>query len=118
MSREGPISIIQDYLGYGIVRGIKVIVVTRPITKKESRETFPYRPYSKHAESQFGGNKYADDGKIVESGYGAPCSMCGAATRLVHLVNEVCPDCDGRSEANGRDPHRKGSVEKCGGCDY
>lgn len=101
----------RDYMGERNVRGVIVKVIIRPLTKEESRKIFPYRPFSRYAESRFGGNRYADDTALVLNGYAVPCKMCGAATRKEYLLTGECPDCDGRSEAGGKDPHRKASVK-------
>lgn len=116
-----PVSAHEGYpqgcVGVRNVRGVIVKVITRPITKKESRKIFPYRPFSRYAESLFGGDQLVDDEALILNGLAVPCKMCGAATRKDYLVFETCPDCDGRSEVNGKDPHmRVATKECCGNC--
>ncbi|MBL7147657.1 MAG: hypothetical protein ISS82_02420 [Nanoarchaeota archaeon] len=85
--------------------GIKdVTVMTSPLTKEESRAMFPYRPYNKYSESRFGGNTLTDDRALLLSGNAIRCEMCRAPTYKTYLEDNVCPDCDGRSEYNGTDP--------------
>lgn len=107
----------NDFLGERLVNGVKVRVIKRPLTKEESRRIFHSRPFSKFAESQFGGvNWLINDEALVSSGKGRPCRMCGAVTRNEILLYETCPDCDGRCEAAGANPfHGKFLVECCGG---
>ncbi|GAI11279.1 unnamed protein product [marine sediment metagenome] len=82
-----------------------VTVVIAPLTKKEAREMFPYRPYHrKYAESKFGGNTRTDDSALLLSEDARRCVMCTAPTRKEYLEENVCPDCNGRSEYNGVNP--------------
>lgn len=69
-----------------------------PLTREEARELFPYRPYSKYAESRFGGNELADDVALLLNELAKRCQICLAPTRNEYLVDNLCPDCDGRSE--------------------
>ncbi len=84
----------------------EVTIVIKPLTKEEAREMFPYRPASKSAESTFGGNTLTDDVALILSEDARRCGMCRAPTRRAYLVDNACPDCDGRSEYNGRDPRQ------------
>jgi len=81
-------------------------VAVRPMTKEQARQAYPYRkPYSKYAESMFGGDTYCDDECLLLNRLAGRCRMCQAPTRRRFGVNGVCPDCDGRSELNGTNPH-------------
>ena len=92
--------------------------VKKPMTLEKSRKLYPaIRPFLVKngeviAESIFGGTKRLDGGPIIgdiallKSGDGAPCTMCTAPTENIYLHDGTCPDCDGRSEANGADPRR------------
>lgn len=117
-----PVSAHEGYpqgcVGVRNVRGVIVKVITRHLTKEESRKIFPYRlPFSEYAESRFGGDKILDDEELVKRGLARPCKMCDAATKKEHLLFGVCPDCDGRSEVRGEDPHRRVvAKECCGNC--
>lgn len=113
-----PVSAHEGYpqgcVGVRNVRGVIVKVITRPLTKEESRKIFPYRPFNEHAESRFGGDDLADDEVLIKNRIAVPCKMCGAATRKGYIILETCPDCDGGSEVNGKDPHM--ARECCGNC--
>lgn len=87
------------------VSGKIVKVVICQLTKEEARQAFPYRPHSKYSESRFGGNSFCDDVCILRNFYAKRCRMCHAATRNEYLDKGTCPDCDGRSESDGVDPH-------------
>lgn len=104
-----------DYLEKGLVKGLEVKVVKRPLTKEESRRIFKGRPFSKFAESRFGGNGHTNDNTLVSLGKARPCRMCQAVTRNEDLLYGACPDCDGRSEAKGEDPHRPTPLDECCG---
>jgi len=87
--------------------------VTVPMTLDESRKEFPYRPFltqGKHrisVESHFGGTKHGDL-ELLRLGEGEPCKTCSAPTEKKWLSGAgICPDCDGRAETNGYDPHQK-----------
>ena len=82
---------------------IKVMV--RPVSMKEARTIFPYRPLNKYAESRFGGDNLHDDICLLLNKRATRCRMCQAPTKNEFLQQGVCPDCDGRSEYNGIDPH-------------
>lgn len=83
-----------------------VQVAVRPMTKQQAREAYPYRPFHpKFCESHWGGNNLVDDTVLLLSEKARRCEMCKAPTKNGHLINETCPDCDGRSEQNGIDPH-------------
>lgn len=80
-------------------------VVAKPLTQREARKMFPYRPHSKYSESRFGGNGLEDDFALLLNGFAKRCGMCRAPTRNEYLSPySYCPDCDGRSEHNGTDP--------------
>jgi len=85
--------------------GVKVIV--RPMTGDEARVIFPYRPLSKTVESNFGGDQDYDDICMLINRIAMRCKMCQAPTKKEHLENGTCPDCDGRSERSGTDPHKR-----------
>ncbi len=89
---------------YDSREGKKIGVVIKPMTKEEARFIFPYRPFSEYAESRFGGNCYADDTCLFLNENATRCKMCAAPTRNEFLVDKTCPDCDGRSELNGKNP--------------
>jgi hypothetical protein len=84
--------------------------VTKPMTLDESRKVFPYRPFlvingKVFIESRFGS---ADgDEALMGSKLGSKCRMCPAPTEKKWLKNGICPDCDGRAEANGAHPRKK-----------
>ena len=84
----------------------EVTVVIAPLTQKEAREMFPYRPFSQSAESRFGGNELYDDVCLLLNERARRCPMCQAATKTEYL-DPNCPDCDGRSEFNGTNPRAK-----------
>lgn len=89
----------------GNSKKMEVTIVTKPLTKKEAREMFPYRPHSRYSESRFGdGNTISDDFALLLNGKSKRCGMCQAPTRTEYLINKACPDCDGRSEYNGKNP--------------
>lgn len=68
------------------------------MTNEEARKRFPYRPYSRYAESRFGGNKFTDDACLLVNELAARCAICSAPTRKEYLKDRVCPDCDGRTK--------------------
>ncbi len=85
--------------------GVDVWVAAHPMTRDQARQTYPYRPESKYSESRFGGNTLYDDVCLLLSGRASKCIMCQAPTQNKYLENRICPDCDGRSEYNGKNPH-------------
>ena len=104
------------YFSMKVVRGLLVKAITTPLTIEKSRRILKDRPFSKFAESRFGGNRYTNDGALVSLKKGRPCKMCKAVTRNEFLLYDTCPDCDGRSEAGERNPHyREPLPECCGG---
>lgn len=82
-------------------------VIIRKMTKEQARQVFPYRPYSKYSESFFGGDTLYDDVCLLLNGLAIRCKMCMAPTKKEYLEEGICPDCDGRSEYNGTDPHKQ-----------
>jgi len=82
-----------------------VKVAIKPMTEEQARQAYPYRPESKYSESYFGGDTYEDDTCLLLNGSATRCKMCQAPTKNNCLIEDVCPDCDGRSEYNGTDPH-------------
>ena len=90
---------------YEIKGGVGVVI--QPMTKEEERMLFQYRPFSKYAESRFGGDPCVDDVALLINELAVRCKMCAAPTRNKYLKNETCPDCDGRSEKNGKNPRKK-----------
>lgn len=91
--------------------GKKVKIAIRPMTEEQARQAYPYRPYTKYAESRFGGDEICDDDSLLLDGDGTGCRMCQAVTKNEYLIDGVCPDCDGRSEYNGTDPHDPKNIE-------
>jgi hypothetical protein len=87
--------------------GKEVTIVISVLTNEEARQLFPYRPFSKYAESRFGGNTLVDDFALLLNGDAEKCKMCRAPAYREYLSNGVCPDCDGRSEYNGKNPRVK-----------
>ena len=87
--------------------GKQVRVIIEPMTLEEARKVFARRPFSKYAETIFGGNNLADDTCLLINGSARRCKMCQSPTRNEYLEKGVCPDCDGRSEYNGADPFVK-----------
>jgi len=85
----------------------EVWVAVRKMTKEEAREAYPYRPESKYSESRWGGNVLEDDRCLLISGLALRCSICHAPTKRDSLANDTCPDCDGRAELVGQNPHQK-----------
>jgi len=81
-----------------------VKIVTVPMDKEQARAAFKYRPATKYAESRFGGDGIYDDICLLLNGMATRCEMCQAPTKNSYLKDGTCPDCDGRSEANGTDP--------------
>lgn len=81
----------------------EVTIVTTPLTQAEARQIFLYRPFSKYAESIFGGDNLYDDVCLLLNGLAQRCEMCQAPTKKEYL-SPHCPDCDGRSEYNGTNP--------------
>ena len=89
----------------GVRKRVKVVI--KAMTREEARELFPYRPYSKYAESRWGGNNLCDDVCLVLNELALRCKMCPAPTLQQYLAHDTCPDCDGRSEFAGVDPYKK-----------
>ncbi len=98
-------AIMEEFFELRKVEGVEVKVVTRPMTLEEARQVYPYRPFSKYAESRFGGNNLTDDFALLLGGNAVRCLMCQAPTKVEYLRDKVCPDCDGRSQLKGKDPH-------------
>jgi hypothetical protein len=84
----------------------EVWVCVRIMNVPESRQAYKNRPFSKNAESRFGGDSYRDDWWLLQHKMAAKCKMCQAVTKMYILDNSICPDCDGRTEYTGDDPHR------------
>jgi len=83
----------------------QVTIVVSSLTEEESRKMYPYRPFSRYSESRFGeGNTMSDDFAKLLNGKSKRCKMCKAPTFREYLIDTVCPDCDGRSEYNGKNP--------------
>jgi hypothetical protein len=83
----------------------EVTVVIKPLTGEEAREMFPYRPSSKYSESRFGHDSpIFDDFAALLNDKAKRCITCQAPTRLEYIKDNQCPDCDGRSEYNGKNP--------------
>lgn len=97
---------VPDFIKFEEIKGKKVCVIISQMIKEEARTIFLYRPFSQYAESRFGGNKYANDEYLLMNNQATQCKMCSAPTRNEYLVNGKCPDCDGRSEYNGKDPRK------------
>ncbi len=89
----------------GIRDGVKVIL--EPMIRDEARKIFPYRPIKDGvAESNHcGWPLYRDDEELMKK-HARPCAMCTAPTLRTHLINMICPDCDGRAERAGKDPRK------------
>jgi len=81
--------------------GKQVRVIIEPMTLEEARKVFARRPFSKYAETMFGGNNLTDDACLLINGLAQRCKMCQAPTRNDYLEKGICPDCDGRTEYNG-----------------
>lgn len=105
---------LEKYFEMGMVNGVDVKIIIRPLTKEESRRIFNREP-NKFGESSFGGDRFTDDDALVSLGKGRPCIMCQAVTHNELLDFNICPDCDGRSEAAGKDPHRPEPLPECCG---
>ena len=83
-----------------------VWIVQRKLTEEQARSAYPNRPYSEDIESRWGGvAAKIDDLTLIANGWGGRCTMCTAATQNKYLVQGVCPDCDGRAECQGLNPH-------------
>lgn len=92
-----------------------VLVVHTPMTREQAREEYPGRPHeptkTRLVESRYGGVGYAGgDVEMMMNKEGVKCAMCEAPTKKDFLKEGVCPDCDGRAEAQGNDPRRPQSV--------
>lgn len=86
---------------------LEVTVVVEQLTQEEAREMFSYRPVNKYAESRFGNNNTLyDDTAALLNGDSTRCGMCTAPTNNKYLIDNSCPDCDGRSEYHGTDPRQ------------
>jgi|GEM_PF-6017154 len=97
---------ISEFFGTEKWDDTEVKVAIKPMTEEQAREAYPYRPYSKYSESYFGGDNMVDDKGLLSGGVAKRCKMCQATTRDRYLNSDgICPDCDGRSEYNGTDPH-------------
>jgi len=108
MSEEvahSPIPLAEFFERRRSVSGQEYWAAIRPMTKEEARQAYPYRRYSKYAESRFGGNTYYDDECLLLNSLAGRCKMCQAPTKRKYGVNGICPDCDGRAELNGTNPH-------------
>ena len=81
--------------------GKQVRVIIEPMALEEARKVFARRPFSKYAETIFGGNNLADDTCLLINGSAQRCKMCQAPTINKYLERGICPDCDGRTEYNG-----------------
>lgn len=82
-------------------------VAIKPMDEEQARQAYTYRPYSKYSESRWGGNTLIDDVCLVINNEAHRCKMCQAPTKKKYLEDDVCPDCDGRAECNGYNPHQK-----------
>ena len=87
--------------------GKQVMVIIQPMTLEEAHKVFARRPFSKYAETMFGGNNLTDDACLLINGSAQRCKMCQVPTRREFLDKGACPDCDGRSEYNGANPFVK-----------
>ncbi len=97
----------EEFFKTAEVGGKKVNIAMKTMTKEQARKAYPYRPHNKYSESRFGGNTLCDDGCLLINLDAVRCKMCGAPTKKRYLIGGVCPDCDGRSECNGKDPHKE-----------
>ena len=88
------ISIVSMY-------GNPVRVIIKPVAMEKARKVFARRPFSKYAETRFGGNSLADDACLLIDGSARRCKMCQAPTINEYLEKWICHDCDGRTEYNG-----------------
>jgi hypothetical protein len=102
---------LTDKVGKRVLEGRKgskeVHIVTEPLTKEEAREMYSSRPWNEYSESRFGGDNLTDDEALLLGGDALRCKMCSAPTRVSYLNEDICPDCDGRSEYNGENPLTK-----------
>jgi len=108
MTITSPVSIplAQFFEQQDIGYGQKVWVAVRHMTVEQARLAYPYRPHSRYSESHFGGNTMTDDTCLLLNDHATRCKMCQAPTRNEYLEESgTCPDCDGRSEFNGKNPH-------------
>lgn len=81
-------------------------VAIKPMDQERAREAYPYRPFKEGTESRWGeADPASSDEELLSAGMAAPCKMCRAATLKNHLEEGRCPDCDGRAEYDGNDPH-------------
>lgn len=110
MKRRGFVAYSHNsprFIKFQEIKGKKVCIIISEITKEEARMIFLYRPFSKYAESRFGGNIYTDDVCLLINKKATRCIMCSAPTRNEYLTNGICPDCDGRSEWGGKNPRKR-----------
>lgn len=82
-------------------------ITIKPMTMEQARQAYKSRPFSKYAESRFGGNELYDDFALKLNGLAGRCKMCQAVTKSKFLGKEnVCPDCNGSAESLGLGDHR------------
>ena len=81
------------------------VIALRKLSLEESRDAYRYRPFSKYAESHYGGSFCANDQELLASKRGFRCEKCLAVTLIKFLNLGVCPDCDGRSKVRPKPHH-------------
>ena len=60
---------MQSFFETKKVNGRNVLVAVVPMTMEQARQAYPYRPYSRYAESKFGGNTHYDDFAVLLNGF-------------------------------------------------
>lgn len=103
---------VREFFEMKVPKGCtcEFLVVIKPMTKEQARIAFPGRPYSKYAETRFGGDELADDFSLLLSGRAVRCATCQAPSIPGFLDDlMMCPECNGRLENVGCDPHKKES---------
>jgi len=89
----------------GDPRGHKrVLVAIRSMTKQQAVQAYPYRQHQ-GGRSRWGTKDGEFDVPYVFANKAKRCEMCRAVTLIELLLKGVCPDCDGRAEYLGYDPH-------------
>jgi hypothetical protein len=122
--RELPENWPPDAFGWKVMGGPQgnkeVVAARRCLTPKEVRAAYPNRPFSLGAETMWGGtDPCADDTALLLNDAAARCTICRAVIQNRYLLDGVCPECDGRAEYHGYNPHVADSATRhtrvCGG---
>lgn len=90
--------------------GRTALVAVHKMNRTQARVAYPYRPISGRIESRYGGSKSCRDAELLSGHRAKRCRMCAAPTKKEFLSSGskgkgICPDCDGRAECMGVNPH-------------